>query len=79
MHVNLTSAEFSNSVLKHVEPFIYEQVSSHRGSISAEHGIGFVKNKYLKYSKTENEINAMRQLKKMMDTNGILNPLKVLS
>lgn len=79
MHVNLTSTQYADSVLDHIEPFIYEEVSNLRGSISAEHGIGLVKNKYLKYSKTENEISTMRRLKILMDPNRILNPLKVLN
>jgi FAD/FMN-containing dehydrogenase len=64
--------------LNTIEPFIYDRVSAFRGSISAEHGIGFMKNKYLKYSKTEIEINMMRRLKKLMDANGILNPMKII-
>lgn len=78
VHVNLTSAQFTDSVSKAIEPFIYERVSALKGSISAEHGIGFVKSKYLRYSKTENEINTMKNLKKLMDSNGILNPMKVI-
>lgn len=78
VHVNLTSAQFTKTILDLVEPFIYERVSVLRGSVSAEHGIGFMKTKYLKYSKTENEITMMRRLKSLMDANGILNPEKVL-
>lgn len=78
LHVNMTSAEYDEKVKKVIEPFIYEWVSKHRGSISAEHGIGFLKTNYLSYSKTEKEIDIMKSLKSTMDPNGILNPYKVL-
>lgn len=77
IHVNVTSAEFDEKVLSLIEPFIYEWTAKYRGSVSAEHGIGFKKKKFLKYSKTENEIRLMRQFKQLMDPNGILNPYKV--
>lgn len=79
MHVNLTSAQFNETILRNIEPFIYEKVSSFRGSISAEHGIGLMKTKYLKYSKTEQEIIMMKNLKRLLDPNGILSPEKVIS
>lgn len=78
IHVNITSAEFSETLVKAIEPFIFERVSHFRGSISAEHGIGFMKTKYLKFSKNNTEISLMKNLKTLMDPNGILNPYKVL-
>jgi FAD/FMN-containing dehydrogenase len=65
-------------VAAQLEPFIFEYVSQHYGSISAEHGIGFKKTKYLYLSKNSSEIEMMYDLKKLMDPNGILNPYKVL-
>lgn len=61
-----------------LEPFIFEEVAKLRGSISAEHGIGFRKSQYLHFSKDESAIQLMRALKDSMDPNGILNPYKVL-
>lgn len=52
--------------------------AKYRGSISAEHGIGTHKPEFLHLSKSENAIKLMRQMKRMMDPNGILNPYKVL-
>jgi (R)-2-hydroxyglutarate---pyruvate transhydrogenase len=53
-------------------------VEERRGSISAEHGLGFAKNKYLKYSKSGLEIDYMRRIKKVFDPKGIMNPYKYL-
>jgi len=62
-----------------VEPFVYEYTSKLKGSISAEHGIGFLKKDYLHYSKDPVAIGYMRDMKKLLDPNGILNPYKVLN
>ncbi len=57
---------------------IYSLVERYRGSISAEHGIGFLKREFLRCSRSEAEIRAMWAIKKALDPKGILNPGKVL-
>jgi D-2-hydroxyglutarate dehydrogenase len=78
LHLNISCPSFNQEVYKAIEPFVYEYTSKVGGSISAEHGIGFHKSKYLKYSKSNDVILLMKQLKSLMDPNGILNPYKVL-
>lgn len=78
IHVQVSIPEYYEDVAAQLEPFIFEYVSQCHGSISAEHGIGFKKTKYLYLSKSSSEIKMMYDLKKMMDPNGILNPYKVL-
>lgn len=78
LHLNVACENFSPEIYKAVEPFVYEYTSKLNGSISAEHGIGFHKTKYLKYSKTPEAIAFMKQIKQLMDPKGILNPYKVL-
>lgn len=78
LHLNVSCQEFNDTIYKKVEPFVYEYTAKLRGSISAEHGIGFLKSNYLKYSKKEDAMDLMKQLKTLMDPNGILNPYKVL-
>lgn len=39
MHLNITTKEYDDEVMKLIEPFLYEWTSRHNGSISAEHGI----------------------------------------
>ena len=48
------------------------------GSISAEHGIGFMKREELARFKSEVELDLMRRIKAALDPKGILNPGKVL-
>lgn len=52
--------------------------ASHKGSISAEHGIGAMKTHALHYSKSAVSIEWMKKIKKVFDPRGIMNPGKVL-
>lgn len=62
-----------------LEPFIFEAVVRRGGSISAEHGLGQQKNKYLgTYAKNEEAVSIMKSMKQLFDPNGILNPKKLL-
>ncbi|XP_049866144.1 D-2-hydroxyglutarate dehydrogenase, mitochondrial isoform X3 [Pectinophora gossypiella] len=78
IHINVTISDFDKEVLGVLEPFIFEEVSKLQGSVSAEHGIGFRKPQYIHYSKDRSALGLMRDLKTLMDPNGILNPYKVL-
>ncbi|KAF6198346.1 hypothetical protein GE061_008094 [Apolygus lucorum] len=78
LHLDVTSPSYSGRLLNAIEPFIFEWVMSVGGSISAEHGMGFKKAKFLKYAKSPEAIDLMRRLKSSMDPLGILNPYKVL-
>jgi len=60
-----------------IEEAVYAATSKRVGSISAEHGIGSLKTKFLHYSRSPAEIALMRTIKKAMDPNGILNPGKI--
>lgn len=78
LHLNVAVRRYEKSVEKVLEPFVYEWVSSKKGSISAEHGLGFQKKNYIGYSKSEPEIEMMKQLKQLYDPSGIMNPYKYI-
>jgi len=78
LHFNATSPEYNPEVVGLIEPFLYEYVLERRGSISAEHGIGFSKRKYIHYSQTAAAVELMRQMKQVLDPRGILNPYKTI-
>ena len=63
--------------IKRMEGCIYDPLESINGAVSAEHGIGLEKKDYLGISRSINEINLMKTLKKALDPNNILNPGKV--
>ena len=78
MHLNITSKTYSHDVLNRIEPFLYEWTSEQKGSISAEHGLGFKKRDFIHYSKSNAAVQAMHQIKRVFDPQGIMNPYKVL-
>lgn len=78
LHLNVAVREYSKELEQALEPFVYEFVSSKHGSISAEHGLGFQKKKYINYSKTPEEIAVLKRLRNHYDSNGILNPYKFI-
>ena len=56
---------------------VFEIVERHGGSVSAEHGVGLLKKDYLHYSRSPLEIDIMRQIKRVFDPHGIMNPGKI--
>lgn len=77
LHLNVATSEHSDNISSAIEPYVYEWTKKYEGSISAEHGIGFLKSKYLKYSKSNMEIDLMKRLKNTIDPKNILNPYKI--
>ena len=47
------------------------------GTISGEHGIGYVKAQYLNYAVDEQTLAVMKGIKNVFDPKGILNPGKM--
>ncbi len=58
---------------------LFALVQAHKGSISAEHGIGLLKKPYLGFTRSAAEIEIMRGVKRVLDPRGLLNPGKVYS
>ena len=61
-----------------INDIVYNNTQKVAGSISAEHGIGLDKKKYLIKSRSEDEIELMRLIKKSIDPKNILNPGRVI-
>lgn len=82
LHLNLLTLpdkkeeEFRKDMQKFDE-FSYNLIRELSGSISAEHGIGILKKPYLLYSRTQQELDLMKQVKKLLDPANILNPGKI--
>lgn len=78
LHLNISAEQYEDSILSKIEPFVYEWTSRQRGSISAEHGLGFMKANKIHYSKSAETVQLMGYIKLLLDPKGILNPYKVL-
>ncbi|MGF1510826.1 MAG: FAD-binding oxidoreductase [Myxococcota bacterium] len=82
VHINIMKPEDWEvqaflDVCHQADRVLFELVRAHRGSISAEHGIGLLKRDYLEYSRSPAELSLFRSLKNAMDPEGLLNPGKV--
>ena len=51
LHLNITSPTYNEELLHFIEPLIYQWTQQQKGSISAEHGIGFKKTQFIGYEK----------------------------
>ncbi len=82
IHVNIIKKDISDddwkNKLPHVIEELFREVVIMGGSISGEHGIGWVQKDYLPLALSDVEIELMRQIKKVFDPKGILNPGKLL-
>jgi D-lactate dehydrogenase (cytochrome) len=76
LHLNVCVREYSKQIESVLEPFVYEWIQLKKGSISAEHGLGFQKKNYIGYSKNHVEISMIKQIKNLYDPKGIMNPYK---
>ena len=77
VHIAVLTGETTKERKPIVEEIVYRNVGRHAGSISAEHGIGFEKRPYLHYSRSEQEIDVMRRLKRALDPANVLSPGRI--
>lgn len=60
-----------------VNKLVFETVKAFNGSVSAEHGVGMTKKAYLGYTRCVNEIDYMKNIKKVFDKNAVMNRGKI--
>jgi FAD/FMN-containing dehydrogenase len=79
IHVSVLCEGVKTTHAETIEKHVYESLIPYKGAISAEHGIGLEKKPYLSISRSAEEIELMKSLKRSMDPKNILNPGKVVS
>jgi FAD/FMN-containing dehydrogenase len=72
IHVNVSGLGPDD---ERVDDAVFHLVGEMHGSISAEHGIGTAKKRWLHLSRTAEEIDAFRNIKRALDPDRVLNPL----
>ncbi|CAH1117954.1 unnamed protein product [Phaedon cochleariae] len=77
LHIQIEVEEFSRDLKNYIEPYIFQRTKQLKGSISAEHGMGFLKAKYLDFARPSSNVQMMKDLKRILDPKGIMNPYKV--
>lgn len=78
IHMVISKTVGSMELKERVNQVIYSPLPGYGGSISAEHGIGVHKKKYLSYSRSSEEIALMKLLKTTLDPSNLLNPGKII-
>jgi FAD/FMN-containing dehydrogenase len=71
VHVNIVPATAADG--RH-ENAVFSFVASLSGSISAEHGIGALKARWLPLARSESELNLFAKIRSALDPSGTLNP-----
>lgn len=81
LHVNIIKGdlpeEFWNRDIKKGIREIFELTVKLGGTLSGEHGIGWVQKEYMDIAFTEKEMELQRKIKELFDPKGILNPSKI--
>ncbi|KAF5258302.1 hypothetical protein FOXYS1_11124 [Fusarium oxysporum] len=67
LHLNIPVRRYDPAVEKALEPWVYEWIQKRSGSISAEHGLGIAKKKFIGYSRDDTTIGLMKQIKNLFD------------
>ncbi|CEL99801.1 unnamed protein product [Vitrella brassicaformis CCMP3155] len=80
LHINVLAEDLSacQQLEAALEPFIWDYIKSVKGSVSAEHGLGVMKADKITAANEMAHVELMRELKRLLDPNGILNPYKVM-
>lgn len=81
LHVNILKQDMSDHDWEHTLPLgiaeIFVMVKSLGGTISGEHGIGYVQKRYMPIVFSETELSILRGIKNLFDPKHILNPGKL--
>lgn len=78
LHINIVAEAYTPETEALIEPYVYEWTSKVNGSISAEHGLGYMKAEKIGYTKSKTSVAYMQKIKHLFDPNGIFNPNKYL-
>jgi FAD/FMN-containing dehydrogenase len=71
--------EFRSSSAEALSSCVHDLAAQLGGSFSAEHGVGILKTRELERYESEVALSLMRDLKRTLDPNGIMNPGKMLA
>lgn len=81
LHVNIIKSDMSDDNWLTQVPLgireIFELTVGLKGTLSGEHGIGFVQKNYMDIAFTKTHLELMESIKRVFDPNNILNPGKI--
>ena len=74
---NVSNETWNNEIPNKAIPEIFQLCVSLKGTLSGEHGIGWVQKNYMNIAFHPKAIELQKEIKKLFDPNGILNPGKM--
>jgi glycolate oxidase len=81
VHIDVLKKDMEYSEWKKLLPELKEQIYRRAidlgGTITGEHGVGYLRKEYLKMALSEEEIALQQRIKKAFDPKFILNPGKI--
>ena len=77
-NIHITAGTGDKADNEQIYDTVYEMCRGYRSTISGEHGIGVLKKAYLDASRSDEEIQLMKQLKALFDPISILNSGRVI-
>jgi len=78
LHIIVFQRGAQDQPKEQVESIVYGLVRDFGGTVSAEHGIGTLKRKWLGHARSPEQVALMRTLKLALDPRGLMNPGKVI-
>ncbi|MEM1526646.1 MAG: FAD-binding oxidoreductase [Ignisphaera sp.] len=79
IHIHILNyPNFTLDMLEKIKDEIYDIAIELGGTITGEHGIGYIRKKYVERLLGDTWVKTVRALKQVLDPNNILNPDKVL-
>jgi glycolate oxidase len=76
MKGNLSDEEWNQKITPGIRE-IFQLCVQLGGTLSGEHGIGWVQKNYMDIAFNQTQLNLMKGIKKVFDPSGILNPGKI--
>lgn len=81
LHVNIIKGDMTDDNWKNQVPLgireIFELTVSLKGTLSGEHGIGYVQKNFMDIAFTRTHLELMESIKRVFDPNNVLNPGKI--
>lgn len=83
LHVNILKKGISDEDWKELVPKgireIFQLTVTLKGTLSGEHGIGYVQKDYMDIAFSHTQLHLMKSIKQLFDPKGILNPEKIFT
>jgi len=79
IHIRLISKRKRKEMIKKITVQFFDEIFKLDGTITAEHGDGLARSEFIKKQYGEKNYQIFKEIKKLFDSNNVLNPGKIIS